>query len=314
MGGVATIPLEARIQSRVGVSNDLSPLAHVVARAKLESAEASAVWDSLDGLRQRLRRPSAPNLADADFGLNGPIKDYFHPTTLSQLLGARAYFAERSANDELTSADAVVLTATLHILHGNRPYALSRRSHPVTPFAPSGEFVAKDLVEKLEERLQRVLPVLADLSGQAQGLALRGDFRDVPLARGTVDAIITSPPFTKSLRFWSSNWMRLWFAGWDPQDFHSEPKRYLETEQRHSFDPYREFATTSAHLLKPGGRLILHLGETATSNMAAEIAPLLLPHFTIEHVGAECVRDTESHGLRDKGATLNHWYLFATKC
>lgn len=107
--------------------------------------------------------------------------------------------------------------------------------------------------------------------------------------------------------------MRLWFTGWEREDFGSEPKRYLETEQRQDFAAYGEFAVAMHGLMRPGGVLVMHLGETASVNMAEELSPLIDPLFEIQHVGRECVLDTESHGLRDKGATVAHWYLFATR-
>jgi len=138
-----------------------------------------------------------------------------------------------------------------------------------------------------------------------------GDFRNMTLEGA--DAVITSPPFARSLRFWSSNWMRLWFAGWDPADFKVEPDRYLETEQKAGYEPYADFLSVCARMLKKGGVLVLHLGETPKENMAAMIGPMLEPTFQKVHVGRECVVDTESHGLSDKGATVAHWYLFATR-
>ena len=107
--------------------------------------------------------------------------------------------------------------------------------------------------------------------------------------------------------------MRLWFAGWEPSDFKTEPSRYLETEQRSTYAPYREFVVACSKSLDSGGRLILHLGETQKENMADLISPLLEPEFRVVYVGRENVEDTESHGLSAKGATIAHWYLFAER-
>jgi methylase of polypeptide subunit release factors len=83
-------------------------------------------------------------------------------------------------------------------------------------------------------------------------------------------------------------------------------------EQRKHFAAYAEFAASMAQLLKPGGLLIMHLGETAKVNMAEAITPMLDPYFDIHFTGRESVIDTESHGLTDKGATVAHWFVFAT--
>lgn len=314
MAGVGTIPLEARRQGRVGVGSDLSPLAASVTRAKLEPFDPSAVADLVADLKERIiEGPELSELTrevDVDFGLNGPIRSYFHEDTLREILIARQAFKE---DLEPCPTRDVVFSSLLHILHGNRPYALSRRSHPVTPLAPSGPFEYRGVIKRLETRLARVLPELEGLaSGSLDGEAYEADCREVPV-RQPIDAVITSPPFAKSLRFWSSNWLRLWFAGWDRHDFDIKPQRYIDVQQRSGMGPYQELASAMHAILRPDGLFILHLGETARVNMAAAIRPEIDPWFEIAYTGRENVEDTETHGLRDKGATIAHWYLFARR-
>jgi hypothetical protein len=313
LAGVGTIPLEARRQGRVGLASDLSPLAASVCRAKLEPFIAADVWSVLSELNHFVGTHADADLSatDVEFGLNGPVRGYFHERTLHEIVLARNYFLDRRAG-ATSAAREVVKSSLLHILHGNRPYALSRRSHPVTPFAPTGPTVYRPLISALRTRVERVLPYLTELRQLGpNGAAYQADFRDLTL-RKPVDAVITSPPFSKSVRFWSSNWMRLWFAGWSPADFKQEPNKFLEVEQRKHFAAYAEFAASMAQLLTPGGLLIMHLGETAKVNMAEAIKPMLDPYFDIHFTGRELVAHTESHGLTDKGATVAHWFVFAT--
>ena len=127
MCGVGTIPLEARIQGRIALASDLSDLAVAVSRAKLDAAEPAASMRVLDELADYISGSAATldDLArqeEAEFGLNGVITDYFHPDTLRELLLARRFFADA---DHDRPGRACVLTAVLHLLHGNRPYALA---------------------------------------------------------------------------------------------------------------------------------------------------------------------------------------------
>lgn len=313
MAGVGTIPLEARRLGRVAIANDLSPLATSVARAKLESFDPSTVGAEFDRLSKAIARgPSLEKLTeriDVEFGLNGPIRDYFHPQTLREILIAREFFRKTKSP---SVASEILRSSLLHMLHGNRPYALSRRSHPVTPFAPTGPYQYRPLLQHLAKRLRSIVPELVALQRDSMRSEVYGvDFRLLDVA--PVDAVITSPPFAKSLRFWSMNWMRLWFAGWNAKQFESEPPRYLEMQQRSSYEPYREFADTMQRLLRPGGLLIMHLGETRNANMIDLITPKIEHAFKVVYVGRENVEDTETHGLMDKGATIAHWYLFATR-
>ena len=65
-----------------------------------------------------------------------------------------------------------------------------------------------------------------------------------------------SPPFVGSTRFYLANWIRLWFCGWDPEDFQEsgQPARFLEVQQRRSRDVYRE-------LFSVMGTLVRHLEQ-----------------------------------------------------
>lgn len=312
MAGVGTIPLEARRQGRVAIAGDLSELAVAVTKAKIEPAAPAEVDLTLSALERAVRcdRPSLATLEreeHASFGLNGPVASYFHERTLREILLARRFFRDRVADP--SPAEALALTALLHVLHGNRPYALSRRSHPVTPFKPSGPFEYRPLIEHVRRRIDRVLPALLDLP--PGGHTHRRHFAELPLADHSVDAVITSPPFAHSLRFFSSNWMRLWFCGWNPDDFSQRPSEYMERRQQVDFDgSYRAFLVAMRGFLRPGGLLIMHLGETARLDMSARIARIAAPEFSLIHSGKESVTDTESHGLTDKGATLSHHFVF----
>ena len=314
MSGVATVPLEARLQGRRAVAGDLSELAVAVSRAKLERFAETSVHKVVADLAKHLEleAPETRALVErehADFGLNGKVEEYFHERTLREVLLAREFFRQRGADDP---AHAVVLTALLHVLHGNRPYAISRRSHPVTPLKPQGPSEYRPVVAHIERRLERVLPLLSQLPGAGQ--ALRASYEDLALGSASVDAVITSPPFAESLRFFSSNWLRLWFCGWQPSDFRLPSDAFLERRQRLAFeDAYRQFLAAMAAHLCPGGLLVMHLGETRKLDMAARIAPLLEPNYALIYAGRECVADTESHGLTDKGATRAHGFLFCRR-
>jgi hypothetical protein len=312
MSGVGTIPLEARTQGRIGLAGDLSPMAAAVSRAKLQPLNLSHLESEFDALKFAVASRRRVDRSEADFGLNGPISAFFHPDTLDEVLSARAFFMFSDTPD--SPENALLKTTVMHLLHGNRPYALSRRSHPITPYAPSGEFEYRSLIERVERRLSKVVPLLATLEEESlPGEAREIDFRKSAEAFGKVDAVITSPPFSSSFRFWSMNWMRLWFSGWDRSSFLDQPARYLETQQRTTFAPYADFAKAMSSVLGPGGTLILHLGETAKENMAGEIRPYLDANFEVVKVGRESVAGSESHGIRDKGATVAHWFLFATR-
>ena len=311
--GVGTIPLEACLQGRVGIGNDLSRMAYAVTKAKVEHPERESVDAAVENLGAYIeahkREYCVTPLPYSDFGFNGKVPEYFHPDTYCEILAAREYFKNR----ELTPEEAMVLACFLHVLHGNRPYALSRNSHPLTPYKPTGEFVYKNVIGHIRNKL--------DLSYRKiepdklhTGKALCGDFHKIDSCfAGSVDAVITSPPFAGSMKFYIQNWLRLWCAGWEETDYKQADTDFLEAKQKKSMDVYYDFFALCSKMLKPHGKVILHLGHSRECNMADELEQRARERFHVVYRGAGNGEHMEKHGIKDKGATFEHQYLFLEK-
>ena len=315
LSGVGTIPFEAFLSERVGYGNDLSKLAYVVTKAKIEYSDRNVIdkiiLDLESYIEKNKKKYDESNTPYKDFGFNGKIPTYFHPDTYSEILSAREYFMLKG--NSINTEEAVVLASLLHVLHGNRPYALSRCSHPLTPYAPRGEFEYKNVISHIKNKIN-----LTYQSGMGksinEGKAFYGDYINLQSSGlSGIDAIITSPPFAGSIKFYIQNWMRLWLVGWEPQSFKDAEKMFLEAKQKISFDAYSDFFETCYNVLKPNGKVILHLGKTNKIDMAEELSKIAAPWFKEVYRGAEIVKDIEKHGIKDKGATTHHQYLFLIK-
>ncbi len=311
--GVGTIPFEACLQGRIGIGNDLSKMAYAITKAKVEHPSRDKVDKVLDELsryieenKENFYRSTMPY---SDFGFNGKIPEYFHQDTYAEILAAREYFKRK----ELSSEEAMVLSCFLHVLHGNRPYALSRNSHPLTPYKPTGEFIYKNVVEHIKDKIDLSYKKI-DLISVEKGISIHGDFSDIDTTSiGEVDAIITSPPFAGSIRFYIQNWLRLWCTGWESDDFKQADEDFLEAKQKKSMDIYYDFFEMCNKVLKPHGRVILHLGNSKVCNMSDELEARSGKYFKTVCKGAENVKQIEKHGIRDKGATFEHQFLFLEK-
>lgn len=311
-GGVGTIAFEAALHGVTACSFDISPVAVSVAAAKLAPATPEDCLSIVEELRLFLseRQPTAEERREAaSIRFNGPLPDYFHPHTLDEVLLARRFFQEIP---ESRRGKAFVLACALHVLHGNRPYAISRRSHPITPFAPTGETEYKDLTAKLGTKVQRSLAAKRP-SGFVSGKSL---FQDAtgpwPNDVDQLDAIVTSPPFFDSTRFHLANWMRLWFAGWSPADFGFRPTRFVDERQKKGFEVYRPVFRQARERLKKDAPCLFHVGRSKKCDMAEEVARVARPWFRNVEIFSESVRHCESHGIRDKGAVVEHTYLLMT--
>ncbi|MFB6070018.1 MAG: DNA methyltransferase [Halanaeroarchaeum sp.] len=226
--GRGTTPLQACVDDRIGVGNDLNPMAYVLTRAKVESPPAPAVRERIEDLRRAYDPPDTDHVPDR-------IRMLYHERTLGQLVYIKDEFGlgERAAPDDVRSLSAVDTFITgmiLGIMHGQSSQYLSI-SMPNT-FSMSEGYVSdyieeegleppnRDVFQKLLDRLR---DLYADGAPARTGTAYLGDVRDLPekLAADagvpdTVDLIFTSPPYLKVLKYGLYNWIRLWFLDKEP--------------------------------------------------------------------------------------------------
>ena len=312
MCGVGTIPFEAALQGRISIGNDLSSLAYFVTKSKIECPSLLSSQIELqnfeDFIAKEITTIQFNNAPYRDFGLNHSLKEYFHPQTFIELLAARKYIKVCSRN--LTAEQALIISCLLHVLHGNRPYALSRRSHPLTPYAPSGEYIYKSVAKHVKDKMERVYRD-DNFAQFVKGKSLHADFRECDGIMA--DVIITSPPFADSMKFYTQNWMRLWMCGWEPIDFKNVDARFVDNEQNKNMDVYIDFFDMCNRNLKSNGFVILHLGMTKKINMALELVKRADKYFEKVYLGTETVSAVEKHGIKDKGGTIAHQFLFLRK-
>jgi site-specific DNA-methyltransferase (adenine-specific) len=247
--GRGTTPLQACAEGRVGVGNDLNPMAHLLTAAKVDppnraelaarvsllrvrwSAEAPR-WSALAA--EAIARPGPGGFdVPAAGGRSAPaplpheVALAFHPRTLAQVLFVR----EALLQDD--RADRFIAAALTGILHGRSQTYLSDLMPNSFSMAPRyvRDYVARtgfraserDLFACLDAKLKRLLR--HDLPA-VRGIALLGDARDAGSRarralreRSLPDRarlVVTSPPYLRTVKYGYYNWLRLWFLGVDP--------------------------------------------------------------------------------------------------
>lgn len=304
--GVGTIPFESCLQGRVGVGNDLSPFAYAVTSAKVDPPSEPELTAKLELFCDLVER-QAPGV---DLELVEPeIRSFFHDQTCQEVISAQHLLMHTNFGGD--RAGRAITAALCHVLHGNRPYALSRRSHGIIPIPPKGEFVYKAVGSAVRDKLDR--SQVWNLPDAFQpGEAHLGDAFTLPLAEGSVDAVITSPPFLGTTEFLRQNRVRLWFCGMSYDRQRADKERFVEHRRDLGF--YGELLAEWARVLKPAGVLVMHLGVVKKRDMAVEIRPWAESSgFLVHSVLYEPVGHLESHGRTDRGATHTHQFLIAQK-
>ncbi len=293
---------------------DIGLLATAITNAKIKRPNPGKVASIMGNLESYIKsnKPSGKSIVDSqEVKFNKTIPEYFHENTLEEILCARDFFSQdpRPENAEW----ALVLSCMLHILHGNRPYALSRTSHPITPYAPSGDFVYKSLIEHLWVKVNKSIATERPYSFIDGNCYMADILKQWPRNIQNLDAIITSPPFFDSTKFYMTNWMRYWFCGWGRMDFDTQPKNFIEVVQKKSFDAYDHIFKKCNERLVEGGLAVFHLGHSDKCNMGESLLPYAAKYFKSRDLFTESVEHCEKHGIADKGSVKGHQYLILEK-
>ena len=292
--GVGTIPFEAALTGKHAYGFEISPAAYAIASAKLQHPTEQGCKAIIGTLEDFIACHSVTEteLTEVNnLGFNGKIAEYYESQTLTEVILARRFF---QAQPPQTPEEQFVLASLLHILHGNRPYALSRRSHPLTPYKPTGAYEYRPLIGRLFAKVRRGLAADLPVDFRPGKMFFQDATRWWPKEIDGLDAVITSPPFFDSTRFYLANWLRLWFSGWSVNEFEASPSVFVDEQQKSSFDVYIP---------------VLRQAKSVKCDMAAHLRQLGKQWFRSADLYDESVVHCESHGIRDKGTVTSHQYL-----
>lgn len=307
--GVGTIPFEAALSGKMSYGIDISLPAYYISQAKVSAPVSKESYSYINDLEKFIvdNECTKDELKEVqNFGFNKTLSEYYEEKTLKEILLARRFVKEKYPK---TPSEMLVVASLLHILHGNRPYALSRRSHPIVPYSPTGEYIYKSLIEKLTEKVNRTINEELSFNFK-NGKIFNQDTTIVwPQEINNLDAIITSPPFFDSTRFYLANWIRIWFSGWSDKDFKHQPNSFIDERQKKDFAIYESIFRQSKERLKRNGVCVLHLGKSVKCDMAEELKKISKRWFKVADLFDESVEHCESHGIRDKGTVTSHQYL-----
>lgn len=268
--GRGTTPLQARVEGRETISNDLSPLAYVLTRAKAAPPSWTAVTRRVAELE---RSYSARSHRDID--VKADIEMLFHPNTLRQLVFLRDHLFRRSMS-RWSREDFMIAGAVAGILHGaHRADGSSQYlsiSMPNT-FSMSPAYVRKyikenglvqpdqDVFRCLRDKLARLY--LDDIQGPSGRVTNRDATTTLSMksiAPGSVGLVVTSPPYLQVVNYGTSNWIRLWWLNLDEVSRNAGAgRRKLDGKLDHAHT-YRFYADFMRRTLKGVHRVLAKTG------------------------------------------------------
>lgn len=277
--GRGTTPLQARVSGRRAIANDLSPLGYVLSAAKVNPPTWEEINLFIDGIEAEYFSSPQGEVVSED------IKMLFHPETLNQIVHLRQRLLGRPLVD-WTPAELMAAGSLVGIIHGSTrrdgssqylsvsmPNTFSMSPQYVRKYIAENGLVAprQNLFDRLREKISRLY---ADAVPGHAGVAFNMDansllYGDV-ISEGSVNLIVTSPPYLKVVNYAAANWIRLWFLG--VEDVSTDQgagrlKMNSQLDHGHAFSAYSSFMrrvfTGMARVLSDGGVAAVVIGDVA---------------------------------------------------
>ena len=269
--GRGTTLLESALLGRVPLGADVNPLSRAMVWPRLAPPSIADVERRLAGL-DLTWRDALPDLLA-----------FYHPETLAELCALRRYLLRRDADGAMDDVDAWIRMVTLNRLTGHSPGFLSVYT------LPPNQAVSVASQRKINARRQQTPPrrdLRAIVIRKTRGLL--ADVDDVVRARlrqaraaarfhigsaatpfwtpGSVQLIVTSPPFLDVVDYATDNWLRGWFCGLDVDAIPIERHARLEDWGTFIGAAFRQFA----RLVRAGGFVAFEVGEVRGGSIRLE--------------------------------------------
>jgi hypothetical protein len=273
--GRGTTPLEALLRGRVPCGNDINPLSAML-------------------VRPRLRPPTLPEviarLDELDLRHEGPLDDdllvFFHPDTLHELLALREHLLTASHGAELDPVDDWIRMVAVNRLTGHSPGFFSVYTLP--PNQATSAVAQRKINQKrnqvppprdvrsiLAKKSKSLLADTATLWQRDDGALLQravlstGPANAVPrLATGSVQLVVTSPPFLDIVQYAADNWLRCWFCGIDAAAVPITMARTVPAWQAAMGEVFTELH----RVVRRGGHVAFEVGEVKGGSIRLEEA------------------------------------------
>lgn len=292
--GRGTTAFEACRMGRVGIGNDLNPLAICLTKSKVNiPTNKQDIFKRLKEL-ERQYKPSNANIKD----ISSDIKMlYDESTTLPQLV-----FLRQNLNKKC-KVDIFILGILTGLMHGKHrkdgtsiycsidmPNTFSMSPNYVRNFIKTHKLTKpkQNVFTLLKQRTKHLLQeqddTLKNLSQYKEGFCFEADAIDSSdkvlekYDKNSISLIITSPPYLKNIHYGKYNWIRLWLLNEDTKQVDSNVSIYHKMQKIKGIKdnlPFEKYAQYMQNLfnswykiLKPKSNAFVVIGDVEDINLA----------------------------------------------
>lgn len=265
--GRGTTPVQAALMGRRPVGNDVNPLSVLLTRPRLAPPSLAAIAQRLDQINWDSSTPEDPDLLA-----------FYSPRTLQHISALRTWLIGRAPLNEIPDpVDDWIRMVAINRLTGHSPGFFSVYT------LPPNQAVSPQSQRKINEQRGQIPPdrdvkkiilkksksLLSDgsMPCHPEGFLTTSIAQATPtLLNGSVDLVVTSPPFLDIVQYAEDNWLRSWFAGIDLTSVFIAHHRTEAAWQTMVRDTLAELA----RIVKPGGHVAFEVGEVRGGKVLLE--------------------------------------------
>jgi hypothetical protein len=265
--GRGTTPVQAALMGRRPVGNDVNPLSVLFTRPRLDPPQLREVARRLDEINWDTGEIEDPDLLA-----------FYSPKTLRHICALRRWLLHRAPIGERPDPiDDWIRMVAINRLSGHSPGFFSVYT------LPPNQAVSAQSQKKINERRGQVPPdrdvkklilrksasLLSDgpTPPHPPALLSTGAAQSTPsIPRGSVQLVVTSPPFLDIVQYAEDNWLRSWFAGIDVTSVAIAHHRTEAAWQ----DMVRDTLIELARVVAPGGHVAFEVGEVRNGKVLLE--------------------------------------------
>lgn len=271
--GSGTVLVEAMLLGREALGSDLNPLAVELARAKTrprEAGELEAMVEAAKGVaafageRRRAKAGATRRYAKED-------TEAFDPHVLLELDGLR--HGIRTLVDEELQPDLMLVLSAILVKVSKKE---SDTSEHEAPKRIAAGYPSRLLVKKTEEWAERLRELEGRLpSPRPEVQVARVDATSLDgLEEGSVDGVVTSPPYVATYDYLAHHALRLRWLGMDETDFEAHEigarRVYAPLQPRAAWDLWagelHAMLKALGRVTRRGGSIVLLMADSAVGD------------------------------------------------
>ncbi|MCE9597895.1 MAG: site-specific DNA-methyltransferase [Spirochaetia bacterium] len=291
-GGRGTTAIQANLMGHAAIHNDLNPVSIFLASSRQAIPSITSLIEFAESMDLSARL--VPTAEEEE-----KLSPFFHRETLRELLCLRRALLS-NFNDP---HHRYIGVTALSRLHGHSDGFFSVYSFPQISILPGAQrknnarlgqkpeyrSIKERIIRKMKRDLSVALPESYNESAKkniylsCDSAKLRG------VKSGTVDLVVTSPPFLDKVDYITDNWMRAWFLGVEDR------VADIELSVTPSMDEWTGFMKATflemGRVLRAGGRAVFEVGEVKSRSQLYNLEETLAGLLPLEVDGGRLVVD-----------------------